>query len=168
MGVGLDPLSGQRDVEQTVRRRWLFLAGFITKTLQILTGAADGKLLKSDSSGAGSWGDATYDTLVSGDQTASSTDTLAVPAAGEYMVTVIFQVITAGTGGTAACTVAFTDDVGATTQTLFTGFALNATGRTEARYCARVASGAIDVTYTLTGAAGTPHYSAFAHNVRLR
>lgn len=99
-----------------------------------------------------------------------STSIATAPGAGQYEVTVYALCTTASGSGTPtlACTIGYTDNVGATTQTAFTGLSLSATGRTApAPLSLRVASGNITYTTTITGASGSPQYALYIKAVRL-
>lgn len=158
MGVGLDPVSGSRDVEQTIRRPWTFLAGIIVGAFKLATGAATGKLLKSDGDGVASWGLVPYASDSEIDFTANFTNTLigaSSAAIGTYLVTAYAMVTAAGFAGkTLAVTLAYTDEVGAVTPTLIAAFAADATGYAQGSLVVRIGSAAAGLDYTGTYAGG--------------
>lgn len=106
------------------------------------------------------------DSLNRGGQTASigSATWSTSPPAGMYQVDYHVSNLSAIAAGTVSLTIAFTDDVGATTRTT-SNLSLTTTGRLtdNAPWVIYVASGNITYSTTVTGASGTPNYA-----VRLR
>lgn len=147
-----------------------FLSGVLfIGPLTIPASAGVGKVLTSDASGNASWGFSSPYTKNNLAQVTSFTDTLATsPGAGVYLVSVVLDVTTAATAGTVGATVTFTDDVGASTQTVFAGFSLTAAGRMQGIYVLRLASGSIDYTVTVAGVVGAPVFSVYANAIRLQ
>lgn len=169
MASGLDPVGDRSNTGGVVNRLWTFLAGIVTSSLKLTSGASSGAILRADSQGNASWGFGASSSKASVGNTTSATDTLAVtPGAGEYLITAVLNVTTAATAGTIGASVTFTDDVGSTTPNLFTGFSLTGTGRTQASYVLRLASGSIDYTVTVAGVLGSPLFNFYIHALRLR
>lgn len=137
MASGLDPVGDRSNTGGVVNRLWTFLAGIVTSSFKLTSGASSGAILRADSQ-------------------------------GEYLITAVLNVTTAATAGTIGASVTFTDDVGSTTPNLFTGFSLTGTGRTQASYIARLASGSIDYTLTVAGVLGSPLFNFYIHALRLR
>ena len=88
-------------------------------------------------------------------------------ATGAYLALVTLRVVTAGTAGTVAVTLGWTDDSQAETLTLFTGFSITAKGQQQASAVLYVAGGTVTWAATLTGALGTPAYSVDVRLVSL-
>lgn len=97
-----------------------------------------------------------------------TTNLSSTPPAGFYEVEVILMCTTSAVGaGTLAVVVGWTDNVGATTNTVITGFILTATGRTTGRALLRVASGDITYAVTVTGIYSTAAYAVYVRVIAL-
>lgn len=156
---------------ELIQEFWTFLRGLATTTLRITDGTptAGQMLVASDTDGNMAFSSTLPATSFTDTaETASQTGTLVAAASGEYLVTVYAQCTTAGAAGTLAGDVSYTDDVGATSITLFTGFTLAATGRTQASAVIRCSGGGIDYTFTVAGAVGGPQYAVHFHVTKLR
>jgi hypothetical protein len=93
-------------------------------------------------------------------QTASigSTNFVGSTASGLYTAVVVLQCTTAGTAGTVSATISWTDDAGATSQTIGP-LSLTAKGRTNTVFAFRNLTGTPTYSTTVTGATGSPQYA---------
>lgn len=97
-----------------------------------------------------------------------TTNLSSTPPAGFYEVDVILMCTTSAVGaGTLAVVIGWTDDVGATTSTVITAFALTGTGRTTGIARLRLASGDITYAVTITGIYSTAQYAVYVRTVAL-
>lgn len=95
-----------------------------------------------------------------------TTNLSSTPPAGFYEVEVYIMTTTADvTAGTLAVVIGWTDNVGATTNTVIAAHALTATGRSTGRALVRVSSGDITYAVTITGAYGTSQYAVYVRTI---
>ena len=164
------PVASPKRAEQ-IERLWTFLTGIVTRTLRF-SGASPtvGQLLAaSDTDGNVAFSSTTPASRFSDTaQTASQTGTLVLSSAGDWLVQVYVECVTAGAAGTLAVTITYTDDVGSVTPTLIAAFALTATGRDTATRFIHSASGGIDYTITVTGPIGNPAYTIYIDAAKMR
>jgi hypothetical protein len=98
----------------------------------------------------------------------TTTNLLASPPAGMYEVEIVLMCTTAAAAaGPLTVTIGWTDNVGATTTTPITGFALTATGRTAASQILRVSSSNITYAVAVTGIYSTAAYAIYLRTVSL-
>ena len=155
--------------EEHIQRIWTFLRGLSVTNLRIPLGAANGRIATADDEGNLSWGavlPATTATITA--ETANQTATLVASALGEYIVTIYYEVVTAGTGGTLYAELTYTDDVGVKILRPLASLPCNATGRDGAVVVLRCAGGGIDYTFEIQGGVGSPAYSAFISVTQVR
>lgn len=97
-----------------------------------------------------------------------TTNLSSTPPAGIYEVEVYILTTTADvTAGTQAVVIGWTDNVGATTETIIAAHTLVTTGRTKARVLVRVNSADITYAVTNTGGYGTAAYAIYVRVVAL-
>jgi hypothetical protein len=129
----------------TRNQKWLDLTGVVPTVGKTGTAAASGTL-------------AGIDTVNTTPATVAATNLTNTAAAGMYKVIYEMCVTTAdGTAGTLGLTIAWTDDLGATSQ-IPAAMALTATGRATGDYVCYLASGNITYALALTGIAATSKY----------
>jgi hypothetical protein len=103
-------------------------------------------------------------------QTANITTTAlsSTPPTGLYLVEATLMCTTAaGAAGTIRLTIAWTDNVGATTTTPINAFPLTATGRATGRQLLRVNSGDITYAVTVTGIYSTAVFAVYVRVISL-
>lgn len=87
--------------------------------------------------------------------------------AGKYLVTIYHACTLAGSGGLLTTTLAWTDDVGATSAKIASDILLSELSRDAGALVVYLASGTITVTATPIGATGNPQYALRARAVAL-
>lgn len=167
---GTDPVNNACSPgrEETIKKRWTFIAGLVTKTLKLFSGTA-GFLLKSDADGNVSLTDTlpAY-TSAGNDATANELGILVASASGTYLVTVYHECTTAGAAGTLSTTITYTDERG--TQSLKPAADVDlASTSNEAQGVAVVRCTANDLEFAkeITGVSGSPHYRSHVSAVKI-